>query len=100
MPAITVDPNELHQKAKSLEGLADEYEALRSRLMNTATSMGSAYESADSRSYVARVTELCEQMREVSNRLNNAAQILATQASGYDTTQSENTIAANQLGTY
>lgn len=95
--SFTVETDAVRQKARMLEGLADEYDGMRSRLLNTATSMGAAYESADNRVYVARITEFCEQMKEVSHRLRNAANVLNTQSSGYDRTESENAAQANRL---
>jgi len=94
---ITVETDAVRQKAKMLEGLADEYDGMRSRLLSTATSMGAAYESADNRTYVARISDFCEQMKEVSNRLRNAANVLNKQSSSYDRTESENAAQASRL---
>ena len=97
MPTFTVDTDAVRQKAKALANIADDYDSLRTRLLNTATSMGAAYESSDNRAYVARINEFCDQMREVSNRLRNAAEVLGTQSSNYDRTESENTVQASKL---
>ena len=59
--------------------------------------MGNAYQSADNRVYVARITEFCQQMMEVSNRLRNAAQVMKTQSGNYDNREQENVIQANKL---
>lgn len=97
MSSFSVDTDALRQKANTLESMANEYDGIRTRLLNTATSMGSAYESADNRMFVARITEFCQQMKEVSNRLRNAANVLNTQGNNYDRTESENTAHARRL---
>lgn len=97
MSSFTVDTNAVRRTADTLNGLADEYDRYRNKLLRTATSMGNAYQSADNRVYVARITEFCQQMMEVSNRLRNAAQVMKTQSGNYDNREQENVIQANKL---
>ena len=97
MSSFTVDTNAVRRTADTLNGLADEYDRYRNKLLRTATSMGHAYQSADNRVYVARITEFCQQMMEVSNRLRTAAQVMKTKSGNYDNREQENVIQANKL---
>ena len=97
MASFTIDTDAVRQKANVVENFADEYDAIRLRLLNTATSMGAAYESADNKVYVARITECCNQLQQMSEKLRNAAQILKSQSDSYDATEENNTQQASKL---
>ena len=97
MAVFTVQPETLRQKARQLESQAEQYDSMRNKLLNTATSMGAAYQSEDNKKYVARITDFCQQMREVSEKMRNGARVLMSQADGYEQTQSRNASDASKL---
>ena len=97
MAQFMVDTDAVRQKAAQVNGYAEQYDILRSKLLNAATSMGAYYDSADNREFVSRITECCQQLAEVSNRLRNAAQQMNAQSRRYDTTEEENSMQARRL---
>ena len=97
MNGFTADTASMRTKAQQLTALAEEYDALRNRLLKTSTSMGSIYQSSDSNVFEGKITEFCAHLQEVSSRLRNAAQVITTQANNYDRTDSENAGQASRL---
>lgn len=97
MAHFTIDTDSVRNKARMVSNLADTYDSLRTRLLETATSAGSAYDSADNRIYVQNITELCKELGQVSERLRNAAQVLQQQSAKYDDAESENAQQARRL---
>lgn len=94
---FSIDTTAVRQKAAMLNNIAEDYDGLRRRLLETANATSAVYQSADNRAFVEKITELCTQMNEVSNRLRNAAQVMTNQSSDYDRTEEENTGAARRL---
>ena len=97
MAQFMVDTDAVRQKAAQVNGYAEQYDVLRAKLLNVASGMGASYDSADNREFVSRITECCQQLAEVSNRLRNAAQQMNAQSRRYDTTEEENSMQARRL---
>ena len=97
MAQFMVDTDAVRQKAAQVNGYAEQYDVLRAKLLNAASSMGASYDSADNREFVSRITECCQQLAEVSNRLRNAAQQMNAQSRRYDTTEEETSMKARRL---
>lgn len=97
MAQFMVDTGAVRQKAAQVNSYAEQYDVLRAKLLNVASSMGAAYDSKDNREYVSRITECCQQLIEVSNRLRNAAQEMTAQSRRYDATEDENSMQARRL---
>lgn len=97
MAQFMVDTDAVRQKAAQVNGYAEQYDVLRAKLLNAASSMGASYDSADNREFVSRITECCQQLAEVSSRLRNAAQQMTAQSRRYDATEDENSIQARRL---
>lgn len=97
MANFTVDPNVLNQKAKELDGHADNYDAISARLQNAATTMDAAYDSADNRTFVSRMEECAKDLKAMANKLRAASVTLQGQSKIYSTQETENTQAASRL---
>ena len=97
MAHFTIDTDSVRNRGKTIGDFADIYNSIRTRLLEVATSAGSAYDSEDNRIYVKNITELCRELGQVSERLRNAAQVLRQQSNNYDNAESENAKQASRL---
>ena len=97
MAHFTIDTDSVRNRARTISGLADTYDSIRARLLEAATSAGSAYDSEDNRIYVQNITDLCRELGQVSERLRNAAQILRQQSDKYVEVESVNAQQARRL---
>ena len=57
MAQFMVDTDAVRQKAAQVNGYAEQYDVLRAKLLNAASSMGASYYSADHRAFASRITE-------------------------------------------
>ena len=97
MVHFTTDTDSMRNRARTVSGLADTYDSIRARLLEAATSAGSAYDSKDNRIYVQNITELCRELGQVSERLRHAAQVLRQQSGNYDKAELENVEYVSRL---
>lgn len=97
MASFTVDPAVLNEKAAALIQHADEYDSISGQLKRAATTMGSAYDSADNKAFVGRVEECAKDLKAMADKLRAAAQTLKGQAANYSETEKFNTQKASHL---
>ena len=97
MANFSVDPTILNQKAANLNEHADEYNSISAKLQSAATTMGAAYDSADNRSFVARMEACAKELKAMADKLRAAAATLSSQATIYTEQENSNTQKANQL---
>ena len=97
MASFTVDPAVINQKATLLSQYADEYEAISNQLRQAATTMGAAYDSADNRSFVSRIEQCVNDLKNMAAKLRAASATLKGQSSMYTNTENANTQQANRL---
>lgn len=94
---LVVDPPELHKAAQKFTQLAGEYNSVHSRLINTASTMGDAWKAADNLAFVEQINGFCDELKAMTEHLEQAAQALEQQATNYETTRDNNISGAKQL---
>ena len=98
MPVFSVDPAALKSTAAKLSSASSEYERIYKQLIQTATSMGSAYESADNERYVQKIESCCSALQAMANKLQLASEALTKSADNYTETEEHNAQQAGRLG--
>ena len=96
MTQFSEDSVFMEQRAGELGNQADEYDRIRTQLKNVATTMH-GYESKDYKAFEASITNLCEELKVVVERLRNAEVTIRSQASHYDQREADNTQRASRL---
>jgi WXG100 family type VII secretion target len=94
---FNVDPPELHKASGKFTDLAGQYRSVHTRLINTASTMGEAWKSADNLAFVERITGFCEELNNMTKHLEQAAAALEKQATNYETVRENNITVVNQL---
>jgi WXG100 family type VII secretion target len=94
---LVVDPPELHKASQKFTQLADDYTTVYNRLMNTAGTMGEAWKAADNLAFVEQITGFCDELKEMTAHLGQAAQALEQQAKNYETTRDNNVTGVKKL---
>ena len=94
---FVVDPHELHKASQKFTQLAEEYTSVYNRLMNTASTMGEAWKAADNLAFVEQITGFCDDLKAMTDHLQQAAQALEQQATNYETTRDNNVTGVKQL---
>ena len=94
---FVVDPPELHSASQKFTQLAGEYTTLYNRLMNTASTMGDAWKAADNLAFVDQITGFCDDLKAMTDHLEQAAKALEQQAFNYETTRDNNVSGVRQL---
>ena len=97
MASFSTDFAVLNEKAAKLSTFAEDYDAIREQLRQAATSMGSAYDSADNRSYTSHIENFCNDLKFLSDKLRVASDTIRQQASMYKSQEENNTAEANNL---
>ena len=94
---VVVDPSELHSAAQKFTQLASDYTTVHIRLINTASTMGEAWKSADNLAFVEQITGFCDELKAMTAHLEQASQALEQQAKNYESTRDANITGAKQL---
>lgn len=94
---FVVDPPELHKASQKFNQLADSYTAVYNRLINTASTMGDAWNSADNLAFVDQIRGFCDDLKAMSDHLTQVAQAVERQALNYETTRDNNVTGVKQL---
>lgn len=97
MSSFETDPEQMKNASDQIAEYAREYDSIRKVLLTTATSMGKAYDSADSRSYVSKIEGFCGDLQNLANKLHNAANTIKEQAIEYNNRTDSNYSAAKRL---
>jgi hypothetical protein len=97
MPRFTVDTDIIRSKANELDQLAGDYARISLNLRNVATSMGSAYISADNTEYTKRIIECCGLLDAMAKKLSYSAELLNNMAKQYDDREQNNLFQARKL---
>jgi WXG100 family type VII secretion target len=92
-----VDPPELHKASQKLTELSGDYTDVHTRLINTASTMGDAYKSADNLAFVDQINGFCDDLKAMTDHLVQAAQALDQQAKNYEDTRDNNIVGVKQL---
>ena len=94
---IEFDTAAMRNAAKTFSQLSEEYTTVYERLLNTASTMGEAWASADNLAYVEQINGFCAELQGMSEHLLQASQSLDQQAKNYEDTRSNNITAAKRL---
>ena len=97
MATFSVDPVELHSAAQKFNQLAQEYTNVYTRLLNTAQTMGDAWNSADNLAFVEQLNGFCDDLKSMASKLELSAQALNQQADNYETVRDNNVTMVKQL---
>ena len=94
---LIVDPPELHKASQKFTQLAGEYMDVHNRLINTASTMGDAWKAADNLAFVEQITGFCDDLKAMTDHLEQAAKALEQQALNYEITRDNNIAGVKQL---
>lgn len=94
---LVVDPPELHKASQKFTQLAGDYNTLYNRLINTASTMGDAWKAADNLAFVEQINGFCDDLKAMTEHLEQAAQALEQQAVNYEGTRDNNITSVKQL---
>lgn len=92
-----VEPAELHKSSQKFSQLAGEYADVYNRLINTASTMGDAWKAADNIAFVEQITGFCDDLKAMSDHLEQASAAMEQQAINYETTRDNNIVGVKQL---
>ncbi|HHX37270.1 MAG TPA: WXG100 family type VII secretion target [Clostridiaceae bacterium] len=94
---LVVDPAELRKASQKLVQIADDYQTIHKRLINTANTMGEAWKATDNLAFVDQINGFCEDLRIMTERLNQASQVIEQQAANYEKTRENNITGVRRL---
>lgn len=94
---LTVDTAELHSASQKLAEQAEEYAAIYTRLLNTASTMGEAWKAPDNLAYVDQINGFLQELQDMTSHIKQASQALELQATNYDTTSENNVTSVKKL---
>lgn len=94
---IRVTPEQLEAASKKLHEYAINYTEIYSRLMQQAETMGEAWQGADNLAYVEQINGFCDNLRAMSEKLQEAGDILLQQKTNYVNRQEDNIAQVKKL---
>lgn len=94
---IRVTPEELDNASTKLSELSDNYTTIYQKLMQTATTMGEAWEGADNQAFVSQISGFCDDLKQMADKLKNASQALKKQSDNYTQRQQSNITSVKKL---
>jgi len=94
---IVVDPPELHAAASAFNQLSGEYQMVYQSLLNTASTMGAAWQSADNLAFVEQINGFCPDLLKMVQHLEQASQALTMQAKNYEAARDGNVASVRTL---
>lgn len=98
MSNFSVDPAALKNTASKLSAASSEYERIYRQLLQTATSMGAAYDSADNKKFVTSIEGCCSALQAMADKLQFASEALTKASDNYSSTEEHNAQQAGRLG--
>ena len=97
MGAFSMDPVEVHNAAKEFRRLSENYTEVYTSLMNSASTMGEAWDSADNLAFVDQIKGLCDDLKAMTDHLNICAEALDKQASNVEEVRDYNKTNVRKL---
>ena len=94
---FVVDPPELHKAADKFRDLSQEYSTVYQRLINCASTMGEAWKAADNLAFVDQINGFCDELKNMTDHLTQAASALDMQAKNYEDARDNNISSVKQL---
>ena len=94
---IVVDPPELHAASTAFQQLSEEYTSVYTNLLNTASTMGAAWQAADNLAFVDQINGFCDDLQKMAQHLQQASQALTQQARNYEDARDNNVSTVRTL---
>lgn len=94
---FVADTSEMHKASQKLTQLSEEYNTLYNRLINTASTMGEAWNSPDNLAFVDQINGFCEELQAMTEHITQSAQTLEQQALNYEKTCENNITGVRKL---
>lgn len=94
---LVVDPVELRKASQKFAQLSEDYHAVYTRLINTASTMGEAWKAADNLAYVDQINGFCDDLKSMTDRLQLSSKVLEQQAANYEKTRDHNVTEVRKL---
>lgn len=95
--SITVTPEDLQKASQTLESQAEIYTQIYTKLLQDASTMGSAWQGDDNLAFVTQINGFCEDLKAMADKLTLASQALDSQASNYLKRQEANITGVKKL---
>lgn len=89
--------DEMARTAKKLQQLSSVYEAIAKRLLATANNMGDAWAGEDNLAFVNQINGFAQELKFMSDKLEDAGMALDQQRANYVKRQDENINDARKL---
>jgi WXG100 family type VII secretion target len=84
MGTTTVNTEELHKASRTFQTLSGDYTDIYQSLLNTASTMGVAWESPDNLAFVEQINGFSAELQAMAEHMNASAQALDQQAGNYE----------------
>ena len=94
---FVVDPPELHKAAQALHQQSTDYDTLYRQLINAASTMGEAWKATDNLAFVEQITGFCDELKAMTEHLEQTSKALDQQAKNYEDTRDANITGVKQL---
>lgn len=94
---LTADTTEMRNVSQKLKEMSEEYSALYTRLMNTASTMGDAWRAPDNQAFVEQISGFCDDLKQMTDHIIQSSQALEQQAVNYETTVENNVTGVKKL---
>ena len=94
---IRVTPQELETASKKLAELSETYKGIYTQLMQTASTMGEAWEGEDNLAFVDQINGFNGDLKVMADKLLTASQALDQQKANYVATQENNMVQVRKL---
>ncbi len=75
-----VSYTEMEKASKDLQAVSDTYIEIYTQLMQKASTMGKAWDSADNQAFVQQISGFTEELKQMADKLSLASRTLKTQA--------------------
>ena len=94
---LTVDTGEMSKASQTLTQLSEEYTAIYTSLLNTASTMGDAWKDHANLTYVDQINGFCEELKAMAAHIQQASEALELQATNYVARSNDNASVAKTL---
>ena len=94
---LVVDPPELRKASKKFTQFASNYTTVYNRLINNASNMGEAWKAADNLAFVEQINGFCDDLKAMTDHIEQAAQALEQLAVKYENKVTGNITVIKQL---
>lgn len=94
---FVVDPPELHKASQKLAQLSENYTTVHNRLINTASTMGDAWNAADNLAFVEQIRGFCDDLEAMARHLSQVSEAVKQQALNYEAARDNNVTGVKKL---